>query len=682
MSVPSGVRCSFVSGAVAFIGAFAFLAASSAAGDGPAASGDLRQDGRLIPRLRWTAPHDEQPGTYAEYLAARLPQSAQFQNERAYAPDAPAPGSSSASGSWFAPGADGTRGAGGIALLIDHALYGQIHAALPAYITDLQNEGYSVFSATVSGGTPEQIKDWVRQRYAAGDEGVVFIGDITAAWAEVSGDAFPCDLFYMDLDGTWADLDHNGTYETHAAGSGDEGPEVYVARLNAHTLNYATEGTLVSRYFAKARQCRIGRLTQPWRGLEYVDEDWFDMNTALGLAYTSVMRHDFGYFTTASDYLDQMDLGQHFVQVCAHSYSGGHHFGKRPTEACAYAHIYVRSPAARQARLRLGSDDGLKVWLNGASVLTRDVYQSWTADQFIVTVNLAAGWNRLLCKVSQGGGDYKLSACFTDLAGVPLEDLEYQVNDPERHGAAPPLRMTYIGTWLLNGAYANASQATRLSQDYLGDEAHVRPSDGDPAPLERWRVAAGEGCPFDLGRAFDTDGGWVFSETVQDCDPPVLFYSLFACGPGRFTDQNYLGGAYIFNTTWGLITLASSKSGSMLNFHDFTSRLGWGWSVGQAFRHWFDAQAPYEQWEREWYYGMILNGDPTLRPTGLARVGDLDCNRQVDFNDINPFVVALSDWEEYERRYPGCPACNADINGDGRVDFRDVNPFVVLLTGR
>ena len=93
----------------------------------------------------------------------------------------------------------------------------------------------------------------------------------------------------------------------------------------------------------------------------------------------------------------------------------------------------------------------------------------------------------------------------------------------------------------------------------------------------------------------------------------MVFYNLFACGPGRFTDSNYLAGAYIFNTTWGLITVASSKSGSMLNFQDFTHPLGQGKSMGIAFRRWFDSQAPFEQWEREWYYGMVVCGDPTLR---------------------------------------------------------------------
>jgi hypothetical protein len=60
--------------------------------------------------------------------------------------------------------------------------------------------------------------------------------------------------------------------------------------------------------------------------------------------------------------------------------------------------------------------------------------------------------------------------------------------------------------------------------------------------------------------------------------------------------------------------------------------------------------------------------------------GDLDCDGQVNFGDINPFVLALTGREQYERQYPDCEWLNADCNGDGTVDFGDINPFVDLLT--
>ena len=782
-----------------------------------------RQDGRNIPKLRWVAPNGELPGTYADYLAWHPLTPARFGPNRLYSP---------------ATGSD--RAAAGISILVDSSLYPSITTKLNEYAADLTAQGYSVFIDTVSGGTPEDIKAWVQGRYAAGSEGVVFVGDITAAWAEVSGDVFPCDLFYMDLDGHWEDADTDGDFEIHTAGSGDQGPEVYVARIYAHTLTYDSEANMVNGYLDKAHSFREGTLTQPWRGLEYVDEDWYNMDVNLDLLYSDdVVRYDFGHLTTGADYLDQMDLGQHFVQVCAHSYSGGHHFGTRPTESVTYAHVYVHSPDTRAAKLLLGSNDGIKVWLNGGTVCTHDVYQDWAADQFSHDVTLNEGWNQLLCKVSQEGGDHGFSARFTDPSLETFSDLTYQINDPDTYGQEAPfitswllhgfnqdisdnfwsylttnylgvlegsvnpqpgdpagslvwtaynssgpfvdlgnycggadfgvcyafvrvyadtatacqlwlgyddgarvwlnglqvLRdnrygefeadmtkvnvslqagenrllvkvsewmgthgfsarfaqvdgspvdgltydpepepVSFIATWLVNGPYASANQFWRLALDYLGGEAGVRPSEGDPAAYGTWEQGMGSGAPFDLAAYFDGDGDWVYSQTIQDRDPPVLFYNLFSCGPGLFTDENYLAGAYIFNTTYGLITVASAKSGSMLNFQDFTDPLGKGKNMGLAYLEWFDAQAPFEQWEREWYYGMVLNGDPALRP---IKQGDLNVDGSVDLDDFATFAACVNG-PAVTTPPGGCDApdfANADLDYDDDVDLDDFAEF-------
>jgi hypothetical protein len=62
-------------------------------------------------------------------------------------------------------------------------------------------------------------------------------------------------------------------------------------------------------------------------------------------------------------------------------------------------------------------------------------------------------------------------------------------------------------------------------------------------------------------------------------------------------------------------------------------------------------------------------------------LGDLNCDGVVDFDDINPLVLALSDPLVYQQAYPNCDVLNGDCNGDGFVDFDDINPFVVLLSG-
>ncbi len=90
--------------------------------------------------------------------------------------------------------------------------------------------------------------------------------------------------------------------------------------------------------------------------------------------------------------------------------------------------------------------------------------------------------------------------------------------------------------------------------------------------------------------------------------------------------------------------------------------------------------------------GPALGHDGTLVVCGVGTdvrayrterplVGDLNCDDAVDFSDINPFILALTNLPLYETTYPGCPFENRDINADGSFNFADINPFVALLTG-
>ncbi len=78
-------------------------------------------------------------------------------------------------------------------------------------------------------------------------------------------------------------------------------------------------------------------------------------------------------------------------------------------------------------------------------------------------------------------------------------------------------------------------------------------------------------------------------------------------------------------------------------------------------------------------YAQNVNPDGTLGLPAFI-VGDLNCDGVVDFSDINPFVLFLSNFEIWQETYAGCPAPNGDINGDGAYpSFADINPFVALL---
>jgi hypothetical protein len=75
---------------------------------------------------------------------------------------------------------------------------------------------------------------------------------------------------------------------------------------------------------------------------------------------------------------------------------------------------------------------------------------------------------------------------------------------------------------------------------------------------------------------------------------------------------------------------------------------------------------------------VILMPEPRLRYFAL---GDLNCDGVVNFDDIDPFVLALSDPTGYAAQYPNCNILNADCNSGGYVDFNDINPFVAILSG-
>ncbi|MDD4052299.1 MAG: C25 family cysteine peptidase [candidate division Zixibacteria bacterium] len=109
---------------------------------------------------------------------------------------------------------------------------------------------------------------------------------------------------------------------------------------------------------------------------------------------------------------------------------------------------------------------------------------------------------------------------------------------------------------------------------------------------------------------------------IPAIDPAAYFYNLFACSNARFVESNYMAGWYIFCDTYGLASIGSAKTGSMLEFGDFYGPFGSGRTYGEALADWFSAMLGdgVEDWERCWYYGMTLCGDPTLgrRPLALS----------------------------------------------------------------
>jgi len=95
----------------------------------------------------------------------------------------------------------------------------------------------------------------------------------------------------------------------------------------------------------------------------------------------------------------------------------------------AYLRNKVWSDKSQKVRLELGSDDGIKVWLNGQLVHANNVIRPAEPAQDKVELTLKQGWNPLLLKITQSGGEWAACARLRRLDGSKLEGLKVQMKD-------------------------------------------------------------------------------------------------------------------------------------------------------------------------------------------------------------------------------------------------------------
>jgi len=96
----------------------------------------------------------------------------------------------------------------------------------------------------------------------------------------------------------------------------------------------------------------------------------------------------------------------------------------KPTHCVGYGLSYIECPAKTKALLGIGSDDGVKVWLNGKQVHRNPTPRSCAVDQDRVTVTLEAGVNEIFIKVAQGTGEWAFAVTIRDPDGKPLPGLK------------------------------------------------------------------------------------------------------------------------------------------------------------------------------------------------------------------------------------------------------------------
>ena len=111
------------------------------------------------------------------------------------------------------------------------------------------------------------------------------------------------------------------------------------------------------------------------------------------------------------------DPARYWFIDLARSCGGSHPVG--------YLRTYLWSPKTQQVLLELGSDDGIKVWLNGAVIHANNVPRGCDRAQDKVKTKLNEGWNELLLKITNIGGAWAACARVRAPDGSHLEGLKF-----------------------------------------------------------------------------------------------------------------------------------------------------------------------------------------------------------------------------------------------------------------
>jgi len=96
----------------------------------------------------------------------------------------------------------------------------------------------------------------------------------------------------------------------------------------------------------------------------------------------------------------------------------------RGSNRAAYMLAYLWSPDDQDVRLEIGSDDGVKVWVNDKLVHANNVARPLRIGQDKVRARLKKGWNRLLVKIAQQGGQWAFSFRVCRPDGRALDGLK------------------------------------------------------------------------------------------------------------------------------------------------------------------------------------------------------------------------------------------------------------------
>lgn len=221
---------------------------------------------------------------------------------------------------------------------------------LDTWADDLARDGFSVRVEAWEGGDAGALKADLAALAAEGMVGAVLIGDFPVAWYELSNDypeyfldhgvdygdgvgygfgpaTFPIDLWYMDLDGVWADADSDGLWDAHDGSA----PDIWLGRV-FQPVDGMDPISPIQGYFQKNHAFRRGEISPTGASLAYVDDDWIPYaevwQAEIANGYPDVLLIQEAVVTTKQGYLEWLGAELDLMSVFVHSSNHDHFFAQ------------------------------------------------------------------------------------------------------------------------------------------------------------------------------------------------------------------------------------------------------------------------------------------------------------------------------------------------------------------
>ena len=236
-----------------------------------------------------------------------------------------------------------------VLILVDESIYPDLLSELSRFSDDITSAGFvcEIYHKKISyriWDSPQAVKKFIIA-HSSNLAGCILIGNIPIAEYRVKGhmnmyETFPCDFYYMDLDGKWDVYDEGGwqngypytVFCNHTNGNGNVKPEIWIGRLSPDSW-IGDKTNLLREYFERNHAYRTRKMIRSSRALLYIDDSWYsyanNLKKHLKNVYPSscitVVKNK--ETTRAKDYLNRLkDNKYEWVQLHVHSDQWQHQF--------------------------------------------------------------------------------------------------------------------------------------------------------------------------------------------------------------------------------------------------------------------------------------------------------------------------------------------------------------------